>query len=51
MLADQILILLLMLDALVVAVGLAKKKNMWMFIVMYWIIRFTKNATNFIATL
>lgn len=51
MLADQILILLLMLDALVVAVGLAKKKNMWMFIVMYWIILFTKNAMNFIATL
>jgi hypothetical protein len=51
MLADQLLILLLMLDALIVAVGLAKKKNMWTFIVMYWIILFTKNAMNFTSTL
>lgn len=51
MLKEQILIFLLMLDALVVAVGLAKKKNMWVFIVMYWIMLFMKNAMNFAEAL
>ena len=51
MLGDQVLILLLVLDALIVAVGLAKKKNMWLFIVAYWMILFTKNAMNVVQTL
>ena len=51
MLGDQVLIMLLTLDALIVAAGLAKKKNMWLFIVAYWIILFTKNAMNFVQTL
>lgn len=48
---DLILTVLLMLDALVVAIGLAKKKNMWIFIVMYWIILVVKNVGNLIAIL
>lgn len=51
MLGDQLLILLLALDAMIVAAGLSKKKNMWQFIVAYWIILFVKNATNFITAL
>lgn len=51
MLGDQYLILLLALDAMIVAIGLAKKKNMWLFIVLYWVILFTKNAMNFMQTM
>lgn len=43
---DLILTVMLMLDALIVAIGLAKKKNMWIFIVMYWIILVVKNVGN-----
>lgn len=49
--SDLILTVLLMLDALIVAIGLAKKKNMWAYIVMYWIILFMKNAGNLISIL
>lgn len=48
---DLILTVMLMLDALIVAIGLAKKKNMWIFIVMYWIILVVKNVGNLIAIL
>lgn len=48
---DLILTVMLMLDALIVAIGLAKKKNMWIFIVMYWIILVVKNVENLIAIL
>ena len=39
----QFFIVLLMLDALIVAVGLAKKRNMWPFIIGYWCILTIKN--------
>ena len=48
---DLILTVMLMLDVLIVAIGLAKKKNMWIFIVMYWIILVVKNVENLIAIL
>ena len=48
---DLILTVMLMLDALIVAIGLAKKKNMWIFIVMYWIILVVKNVEYLIAIL
>ena len=40
----QFFIILLCLDALIVAVGLAKKKNMWAFIVAYWVLLTVKNV-------
>ena len=43
---DLILTVMLMLDALIVAIGIKKKKNMWIFIVMYWIILVVKNVGN-----
>lgn len=45
---DQILILLLMLDAAWVAYGLYKKKVMWRWIVLYWVILTTKNLVNLV---
>lgn len=44
---DQMLILLLMADAAVVAIGLSRKKNMWLFIVLYWLLLTIKNTMNF----
>ena len=43
---SQILIILLMLDAAWVAYGLARKKNMWKFIVLYWVILTLKNLAD-----
>lgn len=44
---DQMMILLLMADAAVVAIGLSRKKNMWLFIVVYWLLLTIKNTMNF----
>ena len=43
------LIMLLCLNALIVAIGLAKKRNMWQFICLYWIILTVKNAIDMIG--
>ena len=40
---SQILIICLMIDAAWVAFGLARKKNMWKWIVTYWVILTMKN--------
>ena len=40
----QFFVLLLYLDAAVVAAGLIKKRNMWPFIVLYWILLTIKNC-------
>ena len=45
------LILLLMVDAAVVFFGLTKKKNMWPFIVVYWLILTIKNMIDFVKIL
>lgn len=41
---SQLLVFLLMADACLVAVGLARKQNMWKWIVLYWVILTLKNA-------
>lgn len=45
----QVFIFALMIDAAVVCVGLAQKRNMWAFIVVYWAILTLKNAWDFVA--
>ena len=40
----QILIFLLMVDAAWVAYGLARKRNMWRWIVAYWVVLTIKNV-------
>lgn len=46
---SQILIILLMLDAAWVAYGLARKRNMWKAIVVYWLILTAKNTVDFMG--
>ena len=43
----QLFVFLLCLDAALVAVGLTKKRNMWPFIVFYWILLTIKNAVDY----
>ena len=40
----------LTLNALVVAAGLVRKKNMWPFIALYWMILFVRNAVDMLQT-
>ena len=42
----QLLIILLMADAAWVACGLIRKRNMWRWIVLYWILLTAKNAAD-----
>jgi len=46
---SQCLVYLLMLDSLWVAIGLAKRKNMWSWIVTYWFILTAKNFVDFVS--
>lgn len=46
---SQMAVFLLMADAAYVAYGLLKKKNMWMFIVLYWIILTYKNMIDLLG--
>lgn len=46
---SQIFITLLMLDAGWVAYGLIRKKNMWRWICLYWVILTLKNLWDFIG--
>ena len=43
----QVFIFLLMIDALIVAVGLSRKCNMWPFIFLYWVLLTMKNAVDY----
>ena len=43
----QILVAMLMLNAGIVAIGLWRKRNMWPWIVCYWIVLTVKNALDF----
>jgi hypothetical protein len=47
----QLLIIVLMFDAAIVAVGLLRKKNMWHFICAYWVILTIKNTLEAIEKL
>lgn len=44
---SQFFIFLLMIDAAIVAYGLSRKRNMWLFIVTYWIILTLKNMFDY----
>ena len=43
---SQLLIILLMLDAAWVAYGLIRKRNMWRWICLYWLILTVKNLAD-----
>ena len=45
----QILIVLLCIDAAYVASGIAKKWNMWAFIVLYWVLLTLKNLADLVG--
>ena len=45
---DQLMIFLLMADAAWVAYGLYRKKIMWKWITLYWVILTTKNLLNLV---
>ena len=44
---SQFFVFLLMIDAAIVAYGLSRKRNMWLFIVAYWIILTLKNMFDY----
>ena len=44
---SQFFVFQLMADALIVAVGLSRKYNMWPFIVLYWVLLTIKNAVDY----
>lgn len=46
---SQMLVFLLMLDAAWVGYGLIRKRNMWAYITLYWIILTTKNLVDFLV--
>lgn len=48
-LISQLLVFTLMADAAWVAIGLARKKNMWKWIVLYWVLLTLKNAVDFVG--
>lgn len=48
---SQVLVFALMADAAWVAIGLARKKNMWKWIVLYWVLLTLKNAVDFGGTM
>ena len=46
---SQCLVFLLMADAAYVAYGLARKRNMWRCIVLYWVLLTAKNIVDFVG--
>lgn len=44
--ASQVLVLCLCLIAAIVAIGLGMKKNMWKFIILYWVTLTLKNLAD-----
>ena len=46
---SRLLILLLGLDAAVVFVGLLHRRNMWVFIIIYWLILMVKNIFDLVS--
>lgn len=45
---SQILVIVLMADAAWVCAGLARKKNMWKWIVLYWAVLTLKNLADYL---
>lgn len=50
-LISQLLVFALMADALIVCIGLARRRVMWRWIVLYWAILTVKNALDFLTML
>ena len=48
-LISQLLVFALMADALIVCVGLARRKVTWRWIVLYWAILTAKNLVDFVS--
>lgn len=46
---SQIMVFLLMADALIVAIGLFRKRNMWKWIIAYWVLLTIKNFIDFLG--
>lgn len=46
---SQIMVFLLMADALIVAIGLFRKRNMWKWIITYWVLLTIKNFIDFLG--
>lgn len=46
---SQLYVFALMICALYVAAGLARKKNMWLFVFLYWCLLTAKNFADLIA--
>lgn len=46
---SQFCVFLLMLNAAYVAYGLSRRRNMWLFIILYWIILTIKNYIDFVG--
>ena len=47
--ASQIMVFLLMADALIVVIGLFRKRNMWKWIITYWVLLTIKNFIDFLG--
>ena len=47
--ASQIMVFLLMVAALIVAIGLFRKRNMWKWISAYWVLLTIKNFIDFLG--
>lgn len=48
---SQMLVFLLMAEAALVAYGLSRRRNMWPWIVAYWVILTAKNLADLLNTL
>lgn len=46
---SQFFIFILMIDAFWIACGLARRKNMWRWIVLYWVMLTMKNYVDYIG--
>lgn len=46
---SQLLVFALMADALIVCMGLARRRVMWRWIVLYWAILTAKNLVDFVG--
>lgn len=46
---SQVFVYLLMLDALWIACGLVQRRNMWSWIVLYWLLLTAKNYADFVG--
>lgn len=48
---SQIYVCILMVIAMIVAIGLSFKRNMWLWIISYWVVLTCKNAYDFVSSI